>query len=214
MAAAQEVRVSMNRINPYNIYAPCLGPWTPAGGCLTDQILAVGSAESRVGSISRLGSQTVIPCFNVSNTEDYIRSTALQQAIHVNPAALKYEWQVCSSHLNYTDYALTVLPIYYKLREDYRILVYSGDVDSCVPFIGTETALDRMGLWVSEAWRAWFVNGQVAGYVKSLETPYGMSGISYATVKNAGHMVPSYQPAAGLLMFNYFIHGKPLPDTP
>eukprot|EP01089_Gocevia_fonbrunei_P016556 TRINITY_DN515_c0_g1_i2.p1 TRINITY_DN515_c0_g1~~TRINITY_DN515_c0_g1_i2.p1 ORF type:complete len:196 (-),score=50.78 TRINITY_DN515_c0_g1_i2:52-639(-) len=195
----------MNRINPYDIYAPCNGPWSSAGGCLTDQ-MATGTENVR--------SQTVIPCFNVTNTETYIASSALQKAIHVAPQALKYEWQVCSSHLNYTDFATTVLPIYERLREHYRILVYSGDVDSCVPFIGTQTALDRLGLHVKEEWRAWFVEKQVAGYIKSYERPYGQNGISYATVKNAGHMVPSYQPPAASLLFNYFIQGKPFPNQP
>jgi hypothetical protein len=26
------------RVNPYNIYAPCVGPSDPSGGCLTQQM--------------------------------------------------------------------------------------------------------------------------------------------------------------------------------
>lgn len=46
---------------------------------------------------------------------------------------------------------------------------------------------------------------QVAGYVVEYD-----SGLSYATVKGAGHMVPGTNPREALDMFARFISGQPL----
>lgn len=46
---------------------------------------------------------------------------------------------------------------------------------------------------------------QVAGYVVDYD-----SGLSYATVKGAGHMVPETNPHEALDMFARFISGQPL----
>jgi serine carboxypeptidase-like clade 1 len=74
-----------------------------------------------------------------------------------------------------------------------RVLVYSGDVDSCVPYLGTEACMDALNLPVVEPWRAWIVDDQVAGYVKVLGGRTGGPSLTYATVKEAGHMVPTYK---------------------
>lgn len=38
---------------------------------------------------------------------------------------------------------------------------------------------------VTQPWRAWYVNHQVAGYV----TEYEVNGFKFVTVKGSGHMV-------------------------
>jgi carboxypeptidase C (cathepsin A) len=48
---------------------------------------------------------------------------------------------------------------------------------------------------------------QVAGYVVDYN-----SGLSYATVKGAGHMVPETNPREALDMFSRFIAGQALTD--
>jgi carboxypeptidase C (cathepsin A) len=114
-----------------------------------------------------------------------------------------------------------------------RVLVYSGDVDSCVPYLGTEACMDALNLPVVEPWRAWIVDEQVAGYVKVLGGRTGGPSLTYATVKEAGHMVPTYkvlspsckrisweplaspvprcvQPDEALALFQSFINGNQL----
>ncbi len=87
-----------------------------------------------------------------------------------------------------------------------RVLVYSGDVDSCVPYLGTEACMDALGLPVVEPWRAWIVDGQVAGYVKVLGGRAGGPSLTYATVKEAGHMVPTYKaPLPATLSCAHFV---------
>jgi len=157
-------------------------------------------------------SQTVIPCMNVTNVRIYLNTPEVQKAIAVAPQSQKFAWDVCSSHLNYDYSAETVLPIYGQLWDKKRILVYSGDVDSCVPYTGTQNAIDSLELYESVPWRVWIVNDQVAGYVKVFGGDPVSNGITYATVKNSGHMVPTYQPEAALVMFSSFINDVPLPQ--
>lgn len=46
---------------------------------------------------------------------------------------------------SYTQYAPSVAPIYKALAPKLYIAVFSGDVDSCVPYPGTEANVDLLG---------------------------------------------------------------------
>ena len=45
----------------------------------------------------------------------------------------------------------------------YRSLVYSGDHDMAVPYIGTQSWIRSLNFSVVDDWRPWYVDGQVAG---------------------------------------------------
>lgn len=47
---------------------------------------------------------------------------------------------------------------------------------------------------------------QVGGYAEVYK-----GGLTLATVREAGHQVPSYQPARALTLIKYFLDGTPLP---
>ena len=40
--------------------------------------------------------------------------------------------------MQYKETAMNLLPLYEELIAKYRILIYSGDVDACVPYWGSE----------------------------------------------------------------------------
>ncbi|MBA0821692.1 hypothetical protein Goarm_018532 [Gossypium armourianum] len=84
----------------------------------------------------------------------------------------------------------------------------SGDVDSVVPITSTRYAINKLKLPVKTAWRPWSINDellngnkQVGGYVEEYE------GLTLVTVRDAGHFVPSYQPARALTMISSFLQG-------
>merc|ERR1712113_389162 len=66
-------------------------------------------------------------------------------------------------------------PLYAKLAEKYRLLIYSGDADGCVPHTGTEEWTYDLGFDIAEPWRPWknspadsdveMVSSSVVGYV-------------------------------------------------
>ncbi|KAH9321432.1 hypothetical protein KI387_016071, partial [Taxus chinensis] len=85
--------------------------------------------------------------------------------------------------------------------------ICSGDVDAVVPVTGTRYSVNALKLPIETAWYPW-MNGDldVGGYAVIYK------GLTFATVRGAGHQVPSYQPSRALTMTKFFLAGKPLPS--
>ena len=97
----------------------------------------------------------------------------------------------------------------------------NGDADACVPYKGNEewiSSLVKLGdLTEKDAWTPWYNDiwpDMPAGYV----TTYNVTGaptkdFSFLTIRLAGHMVPTFQPASSLSFFSRFLSGTPFaPD--
>ena len=54
--------------------------------------------------------------------------------------------------------------MYPRLIEKLRILLFSGDVDECVPYNGAEQWTRGFGYDEAEHWHPWVVDSSVAGY--------------------------------------------------
>merc|ERR1712192_62963 len=90
------------------------------------------------------------------------------------------------------------------LAKKIRILVYNGDLDLACNFLGDQWFVNRLQAPLKNAKRPWLVvdkqgQNQIAGFVKDFE------GISYMTVKGAGHMVPTDKPHESLEMLKRFL---------
>eukprot|EP01051_Picozoa_sp_SAG22_P021841 SAG22_NODE_4988_length_1114_cov_1.130049_1_plen_211_part_00 len=57
----------------------------------------------------------------------YLASVEVQKAIHVAEHP--------SNSMRYTSTVADLRPVYKRLAEKYRMLIYSGDVDACVPYV-------------------------------------------------------------------------------
>lgn len=206
-----------NRINPYNIYAKCVGKGAPSPGyCFTDAASTAAPmvtvfreqlVEFRAGHPGDVGSQTMVPCMSFEPERKYLNSKAVREALHIPASMDSTEWFVCSQVLDYTVNEHDMIPIYDFLNQHMRVLIYSGDVDSCVNYLGTETAALKIKAGgEKKPWHAWMVDDQVAGYAIGLGT-----NLTFATVKDAGHMVPSKdigKPENAYNMFMNFVNGK------
>ncbi|RLN17111.1 hypothetical protein C2845_PM02G24550 [Panicum miliaceum] len=83
----------------------------------------------------------------------------------------------------------------------------SGDIDAVCPVTSTLYSLDILGLQINSSWRAWYSDdNEVGGYVVEYK------GLVFATVRGAGHMVPTYQPQRALTLFSSFLQGKLPPE--
>lgn len=79
-------------------------------------------------------------------------------------------------------------------------------MDAIVPVTGTRAWVHGLGLEVHEAWRSWKSSTrQVGGWTVKYE-----KGLTFASVRGAGHMVPYTQPERALYLFNAFINHQRL----
>lgn len=143
--------------------------------------------------------------------QTYFNRPEVRRAIHANKeGGLKGAWSNCNRALQYSreDLLTSMLPVYQELLavDGLDILVYSGDVDAIVPVTGTRSWIHDFKLEVKERWRPWFsATQQVGGWtVKYAE------GLTFASVRGAGHMVPYTQPERALHLFTQFIHSQRL----
>ncbi|KAJ6753053.1 SERINE CARBOXYPEPTIDASE-LIKE 25 [Salix koriyanagi] len=134
----------------------------------------------------------------------------VQKELHANVTKIPYKWTACSEVLNrnWNDTDVSVLPIYREmLASGLRIWVFSGDVDSVVPVTATRYSLAELKLATKIPWYPWYVKKQVGGWTEVYE------GLTFATVRGAGHEVPLFKPRAALQLFKSFLKGDPLPKS-
>ncbi|PWA56515.1 serine carboxypeptidase-like 25 [Artemisia annua] len=149
------------------------------------------------------------PCTE-SYAEVYYNRQDVQKAFHANTTHIPYKWTACSETLNrnWNDTEASILPIYRELMAaGLRIWVFSGDVDSVVPVTATRYALAQLKLKTKVPWYPWYVKKQVGGWTEVYE------GLTFATVRGAGHEVPLFKPRAALQLLVSFLKGQPLPKA-
>ncbi|XP_076942123.1 serine carboxypeptidase 24-like [Bidens hawaiensis] len=137
--------------------------------------------------------------------EAYLNLPNVQKAFHANVTKLSYPWATCSKLIvKWKDSPKTMLPIYKRLiASGLRILLYSGDVDAVVPVCGTRYSIDAMNLKVIKPWRFWTdATKQVAGYKVVYD------GLTFATVRGAGHEVPHFQPRQAFALVKTFLANR------
>nr|KAJ0211866.1 hypothetical protein LSAT_V11C400205690 [Lactuca sativa] len=166
-------------IDIYNIYAPlCHHNTTQKSGT--------------TGSIT-----TFDPCSD-DYVSSYLNRADVQEALHVRNTS----WAFCAG-IGMIDSPTTILPTITQLIENgISVWIYSGDTDGRVPVTSSRYSVNKLKLPVETAWRPWYYNKEVGGYV------VGYKGVVLTTVRGAGHTVPCYQPERALQMISSFLQGK------
>lgn len=220
------------RLNVYDVLEPCytgpnfdhsssdseLKPMEQEGTGLTTMQKALkthGRQWPLLGAVPKVGQRVhnwhslglTPPCLDARAASLWLNDESVRAAIHAQPRRVIGDWTVCSNHLFYKRVIPSLIPIHKDLtqKRGLRALVYSGDHDMAVPHTGSEVwTATLLGGNETAPWRPWMVAGQVAGFV----VDYGR--LSYATVKGAGHMVPTNKPQESLAMLKRFLDAKPL----
>ncbi|XP_028058926.1 serine carboxypeptidase II-2-like isoform X2 [Camellia sinensis] len=187
---AQKMNSEIGNIDYYNIYAPlCLD-------IITSNSSKKNSKRNRGGRHD--------PC-EEAYVQRYLNLPQVQKALHANTTQLPYTWETCSLVIrDWKDRPSSMFPIYKRLiASGLHILLFSGDVDAVVPVTGTRYSIDALNLKVIKPWNPWSDdNGQVGGYKVVYE------GLTFTTVRGAGHQVPQFQPRRALALLKMFITGK------
>nr|XP_043626445.1 serine carboxypeptidase-like 31 [Erigeron canadensis] len=148
------------------------------------------------------------PCLD-DYAKGYYNKPEVQKALHVNNGLLLKNWTICNMDIfnGWSQSKGSVLPIYKKLIDaKLRIWVYSGDTDGRVPVLSTRYSLSSLGLPITRAWRPWYNQKQVSGWLQEYQ------GLTFATFRGAGHAVPIFKPSESLAFFTSFLLGESPPS--
>lgn len=139
------------------------------------------------------------PCGGEKVMTEWLARKDVQAAIHVKTDVPHFQF-------NYTMSEKNLLPAYPGFIEKYRVLIYSGNVDACIPWYGSEQWTSGLGLKKVDNWRPWNYEAPhgklVGGYVTLYENDF-----AFLTVKGSGHMVPQFKPIPALTMIEKFLNG-------
>ncbi|EAZ38365.1 hypothetical protein OsJ_22740 [Oryza sativa Japonica Group] len=153
---------------------------------------------------------TYNPCVDY-RVIDYLNRGNVQAALKANVSGgIPYSWAPCSDALtNWTDAPPSTLPdIAALVRAGLRVWVFSGDTDDRVPVTSTRYALRKLKLKTVRPWKQWFTSDQVGGYTVLYD------GLTFVTIRGAGHMVPMITPVQARQLFAHFLAGDDMPANP
>ncbi|KAL6655437.1 hypothetical protein ACP70R_006263 [Stipagrostis hirtigluma subsp. patula] len=124
------------------------------------------------------------PCSDIY-THAYLNDPAVQNAFHARTT----EWSGCTN-IPWKDAPISMVP------------TISGDFDSVCSLPATRYSIHDLDLHVTIPWRPWTANMEVGGYVQQYT-----GGFTFASVRGAGHTVPSFQPERALVLLDSFLQG-------
>lgn len=179
----------IGNIDPYSIFTP---PCTANFG-LASRFLKKWRMNGHVR-------QTYDPCTE-KHSVSYFNLPEVQKALHVDPAKAPSKWDTCSDTINlhWQDSPITVLDIYRELIGSIRVWIFSGDTDAVIPVTSTRYSINALNLTTASPWRAWYDDGQVGGWTQEYE------GLTFVSVRGAGHEVPLHRPKQALTLFKSFL---------
>jgi len=115
------------------------------------------------------------------------------------------EWTRCYRGIPYNHDIKSSVPYHMNNSIDgYRSLIYSGDHDIQVPFLGTQAWIRSLNYSIIDDWRPWMIKDQIAGYTTSY-----VNKMTFATVTGGGHTA-EFTPKETFMMFQRWINGQPL----
>ncbi|XP_020575744.1 serine carboxypeptidase 24 [Phalaenopsis equestris] len=202
-------------IDQYSIYTPSC-PAATATSPENSSFAASRRMPTRLGrsGLLFLGNRLLRrrgydPCTEMY-AERYYNRREVQEAMHANVTGIAYKWTACSDVLikTWRDSQFSMLPTYKELMAaGLRIWIFSGDTDSVVPVTATRLSINHLNLTVQIPWYPWYTGRQVGGWTEVYE------GLTFATVRGAGHEVPMFKPRRAFQLFKSFLAGKPLPKS-
>ncbi|KAK6151546.1 hypothetical protein DH2020_014181 [Rehmannia glutinosa] len=141
------------------------------------------------------------PCTEQHSTV-YFNLPEVQEALHVRTTNSPSKWETCNDMVNenWKDSPRSVLNVYCELlHTGLRIWIFSGDHGCCNSVTSTGTAL--MLLNFQQLARGALVGGWTQEY----------EGLTFVTVRGAGHEVPLHKPKQALTLIKSYLSGQSMP---
>ncbi|VAH75490.1 unnamed protein product [Triticum turgidum subsp. durum] len=224
------VRWELKDLNTYNILAPCyhhpeVQETAFVNSSLPSSFRKLGETErpfpvrKRMAGLSwplglpvssghvtlwpELGGRS-LPCTSDELATIWLDDEDVRAAIHAKAKSLIGSWELNTARIDYTHDTGSMVEYHKKFTAmGYRVLIYSGDHDLCIPFTGTEAWVRSLGYRVVDSWRPWHFGGQVAGYTQGYD-----HNLTFLTIKGSGHTVPEYKPKESLAFYTHWLFGE------
>jgi serine carboxypeptidase-like clade 2 len=143
--------------------------------------------------------------------QSWLNRADVKQQIH---AAANVSWLECSNTVRYDFNNNGVTDLYqrYFKETNWSLMIYSGTSDSVVNFVQTQTIVNEFKLPLKNPkytpWNYPYVYNATALQLGGFYLEFDR--LSWAGVRDAGHMVPQYNPPEAKELFTSFITtGKP-----
>lgn len=151
--------------------------------------------------------------------DDFVEIPSVRRAIHVGSNTFNDRTAVVTHLID--DLMNSAKPYLPVLMDNYKVLLYGGQIDIVVPFTSTEafvasipwSGAEELEAAPSRIWRPQAItnaskgsSNHVYGYVRTA------GKVRLVMVRNAGHYVPLDQPEASLDMITRFINDLPFSD--
>ncbi|CAL5028223.1 unnamed protein product [Urochloa decumbens] len=145
-----------------------------------------------------------LPCTNDEIATTWLDDEGVRAAIHAKSKSLIGSWELYTARIDFSHDTGTMVRYHKKFTAlGYRVLIYSGDHDLCIPHTGTEAWVKSIGYQVVDGWRPWYFGEQVAGYTQGYN-----HNLTFLTIKGAGHAVPEYKPKEALAFYSRWLAGE------
>lgn len=157
-------------------------------------------------------SENYEPCID-NYANEYLNNLDVKIALHVDT---KITWTECSKITKYElgdKFKSTIHHYKQILNEEsipeFKMMIYTGDVDGVCGSLYTQEWIFNLGFNYEQnyLWKNWKVDGMTSGYITKFKTPYSnKSRLTFATVHDAGHEVPTYKPKEAFVLFKAFLN--------
>jgi len=187
----------------YALYDDC----TYQNGLLKSPYLA--HLQWRLGDGGALNDYT---CGSGEAMEYYVTVPEVRDALHVSQDSNFFSGDN-GVGFNYTLTEKNLIPFYHDVAvgkyadKNIRVMVYNGDTDPGINSFVAQNWTTHVGLEETSSWRPWTLDSclRMGGYVTSYEGDF-----SFATIRGAGHMVPTYKPEAMYELFSSWLGNEEL----
>lgn len=143
---------------------------------------------------------------------EYLSKDLVRRSIHVGNLTFHTDKKVEMNLME--DVMQSVAPWVEEIANNYKVLIYNGQLDIIVAYPLTVNFLKNLNWCGSPDYKTaqrniWRVNGQIAGYSKTVAPPKCSGSLTEVLVRDAGHMVPQDQPLWAMDLITRFTHNKP-----
>jgi len=197
-------------LNWYNIYARCV---TNSEEQMRELIFASAPEKMRKVFSSSKKLNMAPTCLSDYAIRNYLNRPDVVKALHVENSPASANWTVCSddvfqayqkTHSSVKENLIQYFKNTRRLGRTPHVIIYNGDIDMACNFLGGREFAASLDFRMIDDQRPWLYedteqNVQLGGYVTQYEY------LSFVTVKGSGHMVPTDQPEAALVMFQMYL---------